>query len=109
MAYFVWMVIDEMLNFSKFPKMSGFVGRLCITNHKYAFNIIEIVRVNFTAQKPQRFSYEDHLLSVITENNKYKAIETNEYTLWSVRRFLPAAHVARLYLDCITSTAAETV
>ena len=52
MADFLWMVICEMLNFSKFPKMSGFVERLCVSNHKYAFNVNEIVRVNFTARKP---------------------------------------------------------
>jgi len=52
----VWMVIGEMLNFSKFPKMSGFVERLCVSHHKYAFSVNEIVRVNFTEQKPQRFS-----------------------------------------------------
>jgi hypothetical protein len=56
MADFVWTVIDETLNFSKFPKMSGFVERYFFTNHKNAFNVNEIVRVSFTAQKPQRFS-----------------------------------------------------
>jgi hypothetical protein len=56
MADFEWMVIGEMLHCSKFPKISGLVERLCISNHKYPFNINEIVGVNFTAQKPQRFS-----------------------------------------------------
>lgn len=52
----MWMVIGEMSNFSKFPKISGFVEILCFSHHKYEFSVNEIVRVNFTAQKPQGFS-----------------------------------------------------
>jgi len=52
----VWIVIGKMLNFSKFPIMSDFIERIRVSNYKYAFNVNEIVRVNFTAQKPERFS-----------------------------------------------------
>jgi hypothetical protein len=95
----MWVIIDEMLNFSKFPKMSGFVLRFCVTNHKYsyAFNENEIVRINFyDTETTALLCCEDQLLNAISENNTYKVIQTNECTVWSVRRFDSAAYAAQV-------------
>lgn len=74
----MWMVIGEMLNFSKFPKMSGFVERLSVPNQQIRIQCKGNRKAQFYGTETTALlRYEDHLLSVITENNTYKVIQAN--------------------------------